>query len=898
MVAQTKMKNFITIGKFVFAFLLLCSSSVLAYDQQYQPGDTGPNGGIITQVTVTSTDGDPVITTVGDQQTTTIETTFIEEIIEATTNEVVTTQITQVETREVSGTTTTDNILEDIDPTYSGDVHNYGSSDSVSGTMLIFGPNGGTVTSQFNLNSYMTEEQWQGGFNIDTQADMLNCFNTQTLFRCDSNAGGPADSFTITITVTDGNETFESITNHTIDNGPFNFESYSASLTVPQNTMNSSAMATIQGYGYDVGNYDLSGGTRGDGQPTYLGPLMKNPSITITHNLYQTVIQQIEQQITNTITEYITTQLTSTESDSTTITIETEETTTEDTTEDITNTTDTDTTNTTETETVEVTIDIDTTDTDTTEDTTVEDTTEDITVEDTTEDITVEDTTEDTTVEDTTENITIDDAITEVDDNNVEDDTVTEIVDDVVETIIETITETIKDQDQGHDNNNNNDNNNDAGDWSQPDDEIIVIEDDEIIIIDLPVDLTDEAELDDDIVITPVEEDPLTPPPPQPEITQEEIDNILDTIEVVVSDSVGDIIEMTVDLNIDNTGSVQIEIVNVNMAPEVEMTDIASPMPQSISTEDMSADTSMAPPPMELPAIDNMPDMVPEMPSTGMNITNDIDMPDVSASIDMPAMESAPPEMVEAISEAVTEMANLDAAPIEMPVAPRPTMEPQANNDSSTPTEVEAGPQPVEVEQQQEPQTTVEVESQPSEPEPQQQSEPQQEPEQTAESQPQQQESEPEQQTAEAQPKQETSQDSNDSEPQKQETASNESKNDSKDTKQETSQKAESKQAKTKTIEQKKEMKQKIAQKILTRVLQNQNVTMSQVDATRLTLMTSLADTAGFSDYQSITLQDRTTWYVDTQIYDLPQMVDPFADILIDAQNMQMDSLIDSQYKD
>ena len=873
------MKNFITIGKFVFAFLLLCSSSALAYDQQYQPGDTGPNGGIITQVTVTSTDGDPVITTVGDQQTTTIETTYIEEIIEATTNEVVTTQITQVETREVSGTTTTDNILEDIDPTYNGDVHNYGSSDSVSDTMLIFGPNGGTVTSQFNLNSYMTEEQWQGGFNIDTQADMLNCFNTQTLFQCDSNAGGPADSFTITITVTDGNETFESITNHTIDNGPFNFESYSASLTVPQNTMDSSAIATIQGYGYDVGNYDLSGGTRGDGQPTYLGPLMKNPSITITHNLYQTVIQQIEQQITNTITEYITTQLTSTESDSTTITIETEETTTEDTTEDITNTTDTDTTNTTETETVEITIDIDTTDTDTT----------------------VEDTTEDTIVEDTTEDITIDDAITKVDDDNVEDDTVTEIVDDVVETIIETITETIEDQDQGHDNNNNNNNNNDAGDWSQPDGEIIVIQDDEIIIIDLPVDLTDEPELDDDIVITPVEEDPLTPPPPKPEITQEEIDNILDTIEVVVSDSVGDIIEMTVDLNIDNTGSVQIEIVNVNMAPEVEMTDMASPMPQSISTEDMSTDTSMTPPPMELPVIDDMPDMMPEMPempATGTDIASNIDMPDINASVDMQAMESAPPEMVEAISEAVTEMANLDAAPIEMPVAPRPTMEPQANNDSPAPIEVEAAPQPVEVEQQQEPQTTVEVESQPSEPEPQQQPEPQQEPEQTAESQPQQQESEPEQQTAEAQPKQETSQNSNDSEPQKQETASNESKNDSKDTKQETSQKAESKQTKTKTVEQKKEMKQKIAQKILTRVLQNQNVTMSQVDATRLTLMTSLADTAGFSDYQSVTLQDRTTWYVDTQIYDLPQMVDPFADILTGAQNMQMNSLIDSQYKD
>lgn len=841
------MKNFITISKFVFAFLLLCSSSALAYDQQYQPGDTGPNGGTITQVTVTSTDGDPVVTTVGDQQTTTVETTYVEEIIEATTNEVVTTQITQVETREVSGTTTTDNVLIDIDPSYSGDVHNYGSSDSVSDTMLIFGPNGGTVTSQFDLNSYMTEEQWQGGFDIDAQGDMLNCFNTQTTFQCGSSTGGPADSFTMTITVTDGSESYESVTTHTIDNGPTNFQSYSASLTVPQNNLTSSATATIQGYGYDVGNYDLSDGTRGDGQPTYLGPLLTNPSVTITHNLYQTVIQQIEQQITNTITEYITTQLTATESASTTITIETEETetTTEETTTD---TTDTDTTNTTETETVEVTIDIDTTDT------------------------------------------TADDAITTVDDDNVADDTVTEIVQDVVETIVETITETVEDQDQGHDNNNNNDNNNNAGDWSEPEPEVTIEVEPDIteITVDLP-DITEDTE----IVIVDIEEEPV-----QPQITQEEIDNILDRIEVVVSDAVGDIIEMTVDLNIDDTGGVQVEIVSVNMAPEIEMTDMASPMPQPVSMDEMANDTSMAPPPLELPAIDDMPDMMPEMPNVSTDIASNIDMSDINAPVDMQAMEAAPPEMVEAISEAVTEMANLDAAPIEMPVAPRPTMEPQANNDSPAPMEVEAAPQPVEVEQQQEPQTTVEVESQPSEPEPQQQSGPQQEPEQTSEPQSQQQESEPEQQTAEAQPKQETSQDSNDSEPQKQETASNESKDDSKDTKQETSQKAESKQTKTKTVEQKKEMKQKIAQKILTRVLQNQNVTMSQVDATRLTLMTSLADTAGFSDYQSVTLQDRSTWYVDTQIYDLPQMVDPFADILTGAQNMQMNSLIDSQYKD
>ena len=852
------MKNFITIGKFVFAFLLLCSSSALAYDQQYQPGDTGPNGGIITQVTVTSTNGDPVVTTVGDQQTTTIETTYVEEIIEATTNEVVTTQITQVETREVSGTTTTDNVLIDIDPSYSGDVHNYGSDDSVSGTMLIFGPNGGTVTSQFNLNSYMTEEQWQGGFDIDAQGDMLNCFNTQTTYQCGSSTGGPADSFTMTITVTDGSETYESVTTHTIDNGPTNFQSYSASLTVPQNNLTSSATATIQGYGYDVGNYDLSDGTRDDGQPTYLGPLLTNPSVTITHNLYQTVIQQIEQQITNTVTEYITTQLTATESASTTITIETEE---------------------------ETTIEDTTTDTEST----------DVVIEQPIEE--TEETIEIEIVVDTTEDTTADDAITTVDDDDVEDDTVTETVEDVVETIIETITETIEDQDQPHENNNNNnDNNNNAGDWSEPEPDIteITVDLPEIVepeITEITVELPEIVE-DTEVVVVEIEEEPKLP-----EVTQKHIDNMLDTIEVAVSDGVGDIINMTVDLKIDDTGSVQVEIVSIDMAPE--MSDMGAPMPQPVSTNDMASDTSMAPPPMELPAIDDMPDMMPDLPATGMDIASDVG----GATNDMPSMDAAPPEMVEAISEAVSEMASLDAAPVEMPVAPRPIEVEPAAESSGDIVIGETSDAPATAETEPQPQQPAEVETQPSEPEPQSQPEPQ-----TAEPQ---QESEPEQQTAEAQPQQESepetssettqesSQNSNDSEPQKQEAASNESKDDSKDTKQETSQKAESKQTKTKTTEQKKqEMKQKIAQKILTRVLQNQNVSMAQVDATRLTLMTSLADTAGFSDYQSAILKDRTTWYVDTQIYDLPQMVDPFADILTDAQNMQMDSLIDSQYKD
>lgn len=844
------MKTIQTIGKFVFAFLLW-SSSVSAYEQQYQPGDTGPNGGIITQVTVTSVDGDPVVTTSGDQQTTTVETTYTESIIEATTSEVVTTQITEVETREVSGTTNTGNVLPDLNPSYSGDVHNYGSSNSVSDTMLIFGPNGGTVTNEFDLKDYMTEEQWQGGFNIEAQADMLNCFNTQILYQCDSSAGGPADEFTVTITVTDGNETFQSVTTQTIDNGPSNFQTYTAELDVPSNDMTDAAKATIQGYGIDKGNYDLSDGVRGDGKPTYLGPLIKNPNVNITHNLYQTVIQQIEQQITNTVTEYITTQLTDIETSSTTITIETEEETTTDTSTDDTSTTDTNETNTDTTETVEIVIEVDTS----------------------------------TEVQEKDESRN---------ENNHDDSTNQETTEVVMETL--------------------------------PPLEPKIIE-----------------EIVSEVEIQPIKEEPSITK--ETRVTQEHIDNMLDTIEVAVSDSVGDIVNMTVDLKIDDTGSVQVEIVSIDMAPE--MSDMGAPMPQPVSTNDMANDTSMAPPAMEAPSMEPMPEMMPDMPQMDMgpepstNLAPTTDMASTSGPTDMPTMDAGPQDMQSAVSEAVTEMANIDAAPMDAPgpgPAPSEPMDsPQSgdivvgeSNDSPAPMETEAAPQQTaeaQPESRPEPQAEPEPQSQ-SEPEPQAEPEPQQsaeqesnsepEPQQTAEQEPQQQESEPEpEQTAEVEPEQEsepeqetssepeqqseqeTTQESNESEPQEQESASNESKDDSKDSEQKTEQKTESKPTKTKTAEQKKqEMKQKIAQKILTRVLQNQNVTMAQVDATRLTLMTSLADTAGFSDYQSAILSDRKSWYATTQIYDLPQMVDPFADILTDAQNMQMDTLIDSQYGD
>jgi hypothetical protein len=798
-----------TIGKFVFAFLLW-SSSVSAYEQQYQPGDTGPNGGTITSVTVTSVDSDPVTTTSGDQQTTTVETTFTETIIEATTNQVVTTEMVDTEVRQISGTNTTGNIIDDVPYTFSGDGVDYGS-----GT-IIFGAEG-EVTSEILLRNYMDEEQWQAGFQIDSQAEMINCFNTSTGYFDNStcaSASGPADTFTMKITVTDGSESYSSTTTHTIDNGPFQFETYSMTMNVPSNNMDNDIKAIFEGTGKD------SAGHSGN-----YGPYIRNPEVTITHNVYETIIQQIEQQITNTVTEYITTTLTDTESASTTTTIQ------------------------------------DNSggggdsggggsDSGGGNDSDSESNNQDVVI------VIVDDNSNDNNSNNDSSNETGDAA---VEDDHVQEDTVVEIIEDtVVEVIEDTVVDTVE-----------------------------VVNDTIEIILEEPKHKHDEHVTE--VEVQKIEESKKI------KITQDHIDNMLDTVQVAVSDNMGDIVNISVDVTVDSAGTVQVEIANIDMPGP--MNDMPGPMTETVTVNDMN----MQPPAMEPPSMDQMPEMSdisPQGPETTLNIASNTNGPNASAPVDMPAMNAGPRDMQSAVSEAVSEMANLDAAPMDTPgpgPGPNePTDSPQSgdivvgeSNDSPASMETEAGPQ----------QTTEAQPQSESRPEPQAEPEPQSqsEPEPNSEPESQQQESEPEQ-TAEAQPQQE-SEPEQQSEPQEQESTSNESKDDSKDSEQKTEQKAESKQTKTKTAEQKKqEMKQKIAQKILTRVLQNQNVTMSQVDATRLTLMTSLADTAGFNSYQSAILSDRNTWYTDTKIYDLPQMVDPFADILTGAQNMQMDSLIDSQY--
>lgn len=75
------------------------SSYSLAYDQQYQVGGTGPNGGIVTTVEVTSVLTDQTTKQVGDFEEKTYTYTWTEKVTEdvTTTQQITTTTYTTVE---------------------------------------------------------------------------------------------------------------------------------------------------------------------------------------------------------------------------------------------------------------------------------------------------------------------------------------------------------------------------------------------------------------------------------------------------------------------------------------------------------------------------------------------------------------------------------------------------------------------------------------------------------------------------------------------------------------------------------------------------------------------------------------------------------------------------------
>ena len=94
-----------------------------------------------------------------------------------------------------------------------------------------------------------------------------------------------------------------------------------------------------------------------------------------------------------------------------------------------------------------------------------------------------------------------------------------------------------------------------------------------------------------------------------------------------------------------------------------------------------------------------------------------------------------------------------------------------------------------------------------------------------------------------------------------------------------------------KTQKIKKQVASAVAKRIMSSIANNYDSTSQ---ATQLALMNVI----GSPQYQKVSLSDQynTDWYESTDIYMQEGLPDPYGDAFIDAQGMQMDELINSQY--
>ena len=288
-------------------WLCCYSYSSLAYDQQYNVGDTGPNGGQVTAVDVTSTVTDTSVALNGGFEETTTTTLYTETVTEqiSTTETTTTTSQTTVET-------TTANQLGAIDSNWStrGTVNVGPSSCNYSGTLEAgeactgpmanvpnsnasgtinwqpYGSNslgGGEVNSGYvELTQNLTEAEIQAGFDINFGATVESHQSNATVPNCANTTGDCQDLIKVTLNLFANDRTTyvgQSTRYETLTYSGTRTYSYTYTLR-PNNYENLYGGLVLWGVdaGYHGGMY---------------GPIFSDPFIKLTYDTVTTITEQI-----------------------------------------------------------------------------------------------------------------------------------------------------------------------------------------------------------------------------------------------------------------------------------------------------------------------------------------------------------------------------------------------------------------------------------------------------------------------------------------------------------------------------------------------------------------------------------------------------------------------------
>ena len=273
-------KRFWSLVAVLYCFFLAYPSYSNA--QQFAPGDTGPNGGVVIDSTVTTETIDEEVELQGDYQVTTE-----------------TIQQTETVTETVNSTTTVSNTTDNL--IQNGTMNNSNNWNKIQGNTNFTGgqtksggtkSNGGTIRQDgIDLFEEMSKAQINTGFDLQYSADVWSHSSNARVPACANTNGDCKDQFSITVDIKDSGGNLLHKFEHVYTDISFTgIQNFSFTQSIPENNYDS-ALAGIELYGMDAG---FRNGT--------FGPGFDNVNMTATYDVTNIITEQMTTILTTVIT--------------------------------------------------------------------------------------------------------------------------------------------------------------------------------------------------------------------------------------------------------------------------------------------------------------------------------------------------------------------------------------------------------------------------------------------------------------------------------------------------------------------------------------------------------------------------------------------------------------------
>ena len=259
-------------------FLACYYSYSNSYDQQYQVGDTGPNGGEVTNVILTETITDTTSTVIGDfieyTDTYLYQETITESVGVSTSTTTYVSQEVETSnllTTELQDTSTLQNAFD-----CSNTNNCYGMGSNVEITTGNQSMGGGTAIIDFDLSTYSDMQE------LDYGGKVYSHQSNTTVPNCNQTNGDCKDEFKVTLTLKNGNSVVDTYVHNYTNMNWQGVQDYAFNQDVSNKDFDS---ASLEFYGIDRG-YNTG----------YYGPGFSDAFLIVTYNA---LVAQI-----NTIIDY------------------------------------------------------------------------------------------------------------------------------------------------------------------------------------------------------------------------------------------------------------------------------------------------------------------------------------------------------------------------------------------------------------------------------------------------------------------------------------------------------------------------------------------------------------------------------------------------------------------